>query len=277
MRIDSPFRSLQGGKFEDRGSYAEYLKADSTRIWRVPASLGDKAAPQYGVGFLTAAQVLYNRQSVPYPPQKVSGDHWYLVYGGSTSVGLFAIQLAKLAGYKVVTTASEHNHALVKEYGADAAVDYRQGAEKAAEEIRKITSGSLEKALDCVAEKESAEICLKSFDKPGGQVNLLLPPSEDAQKLAKEKSIKIESSLAYSLITGHKFDFIPGQPLEPIPSDLDFMVKIAPDVPKFIEEFGVKPNPIQEQGGLDDVLGGFKHMQEGKVSAKKLTYQIGRE
>lgn len=222
--------------------------------------------------------MLYNRQSVPYPPQKVSGEHWYLVYGGSTSVGFFAIQLAKLAGYKVVATASEHNHALVKEYGADAVVDYRQGADKCAEEIKKITNGSLEKALDCVAEKESAEICLKSFDKAGGQLNLLLPPSEDAQKLAKEKSVKIENQLAYSLITGHKFDFIPGQALEPNQSDLDFMVRLAPDIgPKFIEEYGIKPNPIQEQGGLDDVLGGFKHMQEGKVSAKKLTYQIGKE
>jgi len=45
------------------------------------------------------------------------------VYGGSSSVGQYAIQLAKLSGYKVVTTASERNHELVKSFGADLAFD----------------------------------------------------------------------------------------------------------------------------------------------------------
>ncbi len=45
------------------------------------------------------------------------------MYGGSSSVGLFQVQIAKAAGYRVVATASEENHALVKEYGADEVVD----------------------------------------------------------------------------------------------------------------------------------------------------------
>jgi NADPH:quinone reductase-like Zn-dependent oxidoreductase len=90
-------------------------------------------------------QILYNHQGVALPPQKISGDKWvsldspfsvrlilgltsrstpqYLVYGGSTAVGLFAVQLAKLAGYKVVATASPKNFDLVKSYGADEVVD----------------------------------------------------------------------------------------------------------------------------------------------------------
>lgn len=68
-------------------------------------------------------QVLYRRQKHELPPAKISGDHWYLVYGGSTAVGMFAVQLAKLAGYKVIATASEKNFDLVKSYGADEVVD----------------------------------------------------------------------------------------------------------------------------------------------------------
>jgi NADPH:quinone reductase-like Zn-dependent oxidoreductase len=45
------------------------------------------------------------------------------VYGGSSSVGQYAIQLAKLSGYKVVTTASKRNHQLVESLGADLAFD----------------------------------------------------------------------------------------------------------------------------------------------------------
>jgi NADPH:quinone reductase-like Zn-dependent oxidoreductase len=51
----------------------------------------------------------------------------YLVYGGSTAVGMFAVQLAKLAGYKVVATASPKNFDLVKSYGADEVVDVSGG------------------------------------------------------------------------------------------------------------------------------------------------------
>lgn len=48
-----------------------------------------------------------------------------LVWGGSTSVGSNAIQLARNAGYSVVTTASPRNEEYVKALGAEASVDYR--------------------------------------------------------------------------------------------------------------------------------------------------------
>ncbi len=48
-----------------------------------------------------------------------------LIWGGSTSVGQNAIQLAVAAGYEVVTTASPHNFARVKALGASHVFDYR--------------------------------------------------------------------------------------------------------------------------------------------------------
>ena len=41
------------------------------------------------------------------------------------SVGMFAVQLAHAAGYKVVTTASPRNHDLLKSFGADEVFDVR--------------------------------------------------------------------------------------------------------------------------------------------------------
>jgi NADPH:quinone reductase-like Zn-dependent oxidoreductase len=51
------------------------------------------------------------------------GETWIFIYGGSTSVGLYAIQLAKISGYKIVTVASPRNHELLKNYGADVVFD----------------------------------------------------------------------------------------------------------------------------------------------------------
>ena len=48
-----------------------------------------------------------------------------LVWGGSTSVGSNAIQLAVAAGYEVFTTASPRNHDYVRRLGAARAFDYR--------------------------------------------------------------------------------------------------------------------------------------------------------
>lgn len=48
-----------------------------------------------------------------------------VVWGGSTSVGSNAIQLAVAAGYEVVTTCSPRNFDYVKSLGASAAFDYR--------------------------------------------------------------------------------------------------------------------------------------------------------
>ncbi|ULH18307.1 zinc-binding alcohol dehydrogenase family protein (plasmid) [Deinococcus sp. KNUC1210] len=50
-----------------------------------------------------------------------------LIWGGSTSVGSNAIQLAVAAGYEVITTASPHNFEYVRTLGASQVFDYRSG------------------------------------------------------------------------------------------------------------------------------------------------------
>jgi NADPH:quinone reductase-like Zn-dependent oxidoreductase len=120
-----------------------------------------------------------------------------LIYGGSTSVGLFALQLAKAMGYKVVTTASPHSFDLVKQYGADEVVDYHDG-KAASEKIKEITGGGVKLGLDCIAEGGSFDICLDAFKAGEGQLNLVLPASPEIEK--KRPDIKKPFTLMYSLL-----------------------------------------------------------------------------
>jgi Zn-dependent alcohol dehydrogenase len=57
----------------------------------------------------------------------IAKAHWkdFLVWGGSTSVGCNAIQLATAAGYEVIATASPRNHDYLKKLGAVEVFDYR--------------------------------------------------------------------------------------------------------------------------------------------------------
>ena len=48
---------IHGGQFKDQGAYAEYAKAQSDLIWKVPEGLGMPEASTFGVGYCTAAQV----------------------------------------------------------------------------------------------------------------------------------------------------------------------------------------------------------------------------
>lgn len=47
-----------------------------------------------------------------------------VIWGGATSVGGNAIQLARAAGYRVITTASPRNHNRMRQLGAEAVFDY---------------------------------------------------------------------------------------------------------------------------------------------------------
>ena len=75
----------------------------------------------------TAFQALYGSRALnlvqPFDPAPLQGETWIFIYGGNTSVALYAIQLAKLSGYKVATVASPRNHELVLSYGADVVFD----------------------------------------------------------------------------------------------------------------------------------------------------------
>lgn len=51
-----------------------------------------------------------------------------LIWGGSTSVGLYALQLLKLSGYTPIAVCSEKNFDLVKKFGAAAAYSCASGS-----------------------------------------------------------------------------------------------------------------------------------------------------
>lgn len=81
------------------------------------------------LGLSTAACGLFekNQLALAHPPASgkvTSAGKTLLVWGGASSVGSNAIQLAIAAGYQVVSTASPRNFDYVKRLGASQAFDY---------------------------------------------------------------------------------------------------------------------------------------------------------
>ncbi len=78
-------------------------------------------------------------------------DKTVLILGGAAGVGVMCIQIAKLAGCRVIATAStEAKRALCRELGADHVLDYTQpGWQK---EVRGLSRGGVDVTVDYVGE-----------------------------------------------------------------------------------------------------------------------------
>ncbi len=110
------------------GAFQDYAVVLAHMAAPIPDAMAFEDAAVLPLGLSTAACGLFqtdflamNAPSAAPAPR----DETLLVWGGSTSVGLNAIQLAVAAGYDVIATASPHNFAYVQRLGARLAFDYR--------------------------------------------------------------------------------------------------------------------------------------------------------
>src|SRR6266550_475650 len=99
------------------GGYAEYAVATESKVSPKPKSLTYVEAAAVPVVALTAWQALIDTA-------KLGAGQTVLIHGGSGGVGSFAIQIAKARGAEVIATASTANQDLLKQLGANVAVDY---------------------------------------------------------------------------------------------------------------------------------------------------------
>src|SRR6266702_7440574 len=99
------------------GGWAEYVTVKELEVARKPKSLSFVEAAAVPMGALTAWQALVG-------VAKLQPGQTILIHGGSGGVGIFAIQIAKARGARVIATASTANQDLLKQLGADVAEDY---------------------------------------------------------------------------------------------------------------------------------------------------------
>jgi NADPH:quinone reductase-like Zn-dependent oxidoreductase len=110
------------------GAFQNYAIVLAHMAAPIPDALSFEEAAVLPLGLSTAACGLFQPDFLAMAPPSatpVQTGKTLLVWGGSTSVGSNAIQLAVAAGYDVITTASPRNFDYVKGLGARAAFDYR--------------------------------------------------------------------------------------------------------------------------------------------------------
>jgi NADPH:quinone reductase len=126
------------------GGYAEYCVAPIGQCLPVPAGLTDIEAASLPETFFTVWSNVFDRAHLQH-------GETLLIQGGSSGIGVTAIQMAKAMGATVLVTAgSDEKCAACVALGADHAINYRSHDFK--EEVKRLTNGQgVDVILDMVA------------------------------------------------------------------------------------------------------------------------------
>jgi NADPH:quinone reductase-like Zn-dependent oxidoreductase len=155
------------------GAFAEYVAADAALVISMPESWSFENAAGLGAACVTVCQSLYQCLRLPTPLQPVAEPEDILIWSGTSATGQYAVQFAKLAGLRVISTASTKNLEFVKALGADEVFDYADSMTSG--KIVSVTGNSLKYALDCISEGMTPNQVSMSLGKEGGTISTLLP------------------------------------------------------------------------------------------------------
>jgi len=207
------------------GAFAEYASAPASLLAPMPANASFAEAGAIVLTGVSAVQALTGHLELQ-PGQKI------LVHGGAGGIGSLAIQLAKHLGAYVAATASGDGLELVRELGADEAIDYKNEAFD-----QRLTD------YDAVLDTVGGETYTRSFRvlRPGGIiVSMLAPPNAELMEQYGVRAISQQTQVNTEVLTA---------------------------LAKLVEE-GVLTPVIDRAFPLDEVREAFEAKEQGGVQGK---------
>ncbi|MBT3048807.1 MAG: zinc-dependent alcohol dehydrogenase family protein [gamma proteobacterium symbiont of Ctena orbiculata] len=184
-----------GGLGGLQGNYAEYAVVEESVCCRKPVSVDFAHAAAAPLVLITAWEALFGRA-------RLTDEKTLLVHAGAGGVGHVAIQLAKQAGARVLTTVSTpEKQAFVTALGADAAIDYRE--RDFVDEVMRLTDGA---GADVVLDTVGGDIFKASINAtaPYGDLVTLLDPGPQVEwKEARNRNLRIGFTLMLTPMLRH--------------------------------------------------------------------------
>ncbi|EEP78967.1 predicted protein [Uncinocarpus reesii 1704] len=242
------------------GAFAEYVPGYVDHMWKIPDSLSMEEATAIGwcvVGSVGLA--LYHTMKVPgTPEQPVEKPTYAMVYGSRS-------------GFRVITTCSPKNFALVESYGAEKAFDYNSST--CAEDIRTYTKNSLRYVIDIITEARSIKLCYAAIGRTGGRyVGFELIPDELIASL--RKAVKADWVLGIRM-TGLEIALPNGYGSAPNPELREWGSGFSQRMQALIHANKIRPHrPKINPGGLDGIIEGIEKMRRREISGEKMVYVI---
>ncbi|PVH83380.1 GroES-like protein [Cadophora sp. DSE1049] len=199
-------------------------------------------------------------------------DSPILIWGGSSSVGQFALQVLRYYGYwNLLTTSSTAHHETLKAYGAKETFDYRSPSV-----ISDILSSVPESSpkipftLDCIGSQSGSLAPLAKIAERGSKVAVLLPV---IVRDAAEGGVRPE----YSMDVEGSADWKEGVDARGVRTHFYLDSEIMPTL---LAEGVVKPNRYRIVKGktlLERAQGAMDALRRKEVSGERLVWRVAEE
>ncbi|KAG2178178.1 hypothetical protein INT43_003431 [Umbelopsis isabellina] len=257
------------------------VRADLTS--KIPSSLDYVHASVLPLCLSTAASGLFQKDylglQLPSEPAKPPTGETLIIWGGSTSVGSNAIQLAVAAGYEVISTASPKNFEYVEKLGATQVFDYNSKSvvqdmisslkDKTVAGAVAIGTGSLHACVDILSASKGSKF-ITDISGPGAPKG---PPT--GLNLVRMMGTMIYHNVSIwtkSRLAGVSSKFVWGSDLKK--NEVGPAI-FAEFLPKALESgsYIIAPDPEVVGHGLDQIQNAFDILRKG-VSAKKLVVTL---
>lgn len=240
-------------------AFGEYCLADIKQIHKKPSNLSFEQASTLGVGLSTAIGSLFSEKGLrlarPNEHRSWFRPEWVIIWGGSSSVGAYAVQLAAAAGYSVISTASPKNFEYVQSLGAVHVLDYKSPT--VVDEIKSLTGGRVRIGFDAIG-----------GDATGALAKCLVADSARPSTILSIATMPDQASLP----DGVTLKWITGA--DPELNEYVFGV-VNEEMLEYLEQGRISTNKVRlVDGGLEGVKQGLELSAGGKVSGEKLVVNI---
>ncbi|KAL3492477.1 putative zinc-binding dehydrogenase family oxidoreductase [Aspergillus germanicus] len=255
-----------GGEVKGLGAYSEYCLADERVSFRLPRGISRAEGSTIPLAAATAWLALFSKDCLALDRCQGKGIS-VLVWGGSSSVGLYSIQLASKLGFEVVTTCSDKHADLVRSLGAKHVFNYKD--ENIAEKI-KAAAPNLSHAFDTIGAKGSSAAASQAFASGPGTICTVRPGKANTEGVVK--GTRVTDVLVWTaFLKDHSY----GEFKWPASKeDHELVAELFEKIPEWVETGHLKPNRPKVLGGLDAVVDGFQEYRDGKISAYKIVYEL---
>ena len=198
-----------------------------------------------------------------------------LIWGGSSSVGQFALQVLRWYGYThLLATASKRNHTLLKEYGASSVFDYND-SQITSQISQAGGSSGVELVLDCIGSSSGSLAPISKIVGKGSAVAILLPVivRDASETEAPEYAMDVESAAEWKqgvVVKGVRTHFYQDNAF--------FRDNLQPVImPRMLEMGIVKPNRqkiIEGKTLLERAQKAMDVLRRKEVSGERLVWKV---
>ncbi|KAF8608437.1 putative alcohol dehydrogenase [Ceratobasidium sp. AG-I] len=238
----------------DWGTFQQYTLVDSEIVSKIPDNISDNKASTVPLGSMTSVTGLFQKTGIDFPENgPTATGRPVLILGGSSSVGQYAIQLARIAGFSpIVTTASAQHTEFLKSLGATHVFD----RDVSVKTIQDAFPTPVALAFDTIGAASTQLLAFEALTTPSPAPGAHLALVLDLNATVKEKNADDKVSVHRVFGSSHLFK--------------DLGVPLYKSVGKWIEEGKYVPNRVHlVEGGLAGVPEALSLSKKG-VSGEKL-------